>query len=39
LEEIALPYESRLRQSIMVERPLSWMVKVIGAPTRDRFIR
>src|SRR5208337_2708748 len=39
LEEIARPYESRLRQSIMVERPLSWIVKVIGAPTRDLFMR
>jgi len=30
LEEISQPNESLLRQSIMVERPLSWIVKVIG---------
>src|SRR5919109_2395654 len=31
--------DGRSRQSIIVDRPLSWIVKVIGAPVRARFAR
>src|SRR5688572_9697349 len=34
-----LPNESLFFQPIIVDRPLSWMVYVIGAPVRARFSR